>query len=84
MRSALSNPLRDAWVEINLDLFEENLREIKKHIKSKRILAVVKADGYGHGSLMLAGDCLIIHRNAGAYQFKYFFMTACIPNDILK
>ncbi len=54
MRSALSNPLRDAWVEINLDLFEENLREIKKHIKSKRILAVVKADGYGHGSLMLA------------------------------
>ncbi|MBR1977063.1 alanine racemase [bacterium] len=54
MRSALSNPLRDAWVEINLDLFEENLREIKKHVKSKRILAVVKADGYGHGSLMLA------------------------------
>ena len=30
MRSALSNPLRDAWVEINLDLFEENLREIKR------------------------------------------------------
>lgn len=54
MRSALSNPLRDAWVEINIDLFEENLREIKKHVKSKRILAVVKADGYGHGSLMLA------------------------------
>ncbi len=54
MRSSLSNPLRDAWVEINLDSLEKNIKEIKKHIKCKKILAVVKADGYGHGSAMMA------------------------------
>ena len=54
MRSTLSNPLRDAWVEINLDSLEKNIKEIKKHIKCKKILAVVKADGYGHGSAMMA------------------------------
>ena len=59
MRSALSNPLRDAWVEINLGNLEYNVLSIKGFLQKNcsstpDILAVIKADGYGHGSLMCA------------------------------
>ncbi|MGN1317549.1 MAG: alanine racemase [Lachnospirales bacterium] len=38
--------------EINLDAIGHNIREIKKCIEPKtKLLAVVKADGYGHGAL---------------------------------
>ena len=40
------------WAEINLDAIEENYREIRKITdKSAKIMAVVKADAYGHGYL---------------------------------
>lgn len=39
-----------AWVEINLDHIEHNVREIAKRVgKMTEIMAVVKADAYGHG-----------------------------------
>lgn len=54
-----ANKLRDAWVEVNLDCIEHNIREIKKIIKPNvKILAVVKADAYGHGSIMLSPTLL--------------------------
>ena len=44
-----------AWAEIDIDALEHNLREIKKCIKKDtRIMAVVKADAYGHGVLEVA------------------------------
>ena len=43
------------WAEINLDAIEENYREIRKITdKSAKIMAVVKADAYGHGYLEVA------------------------------
>lgn len=46
---------RDAWVEINLGNIEHNIKELKKFCnKDKKFLAVVKADGYGHGATMVA------------------------------
>ena len=46
------NVKRPVWVEINLDNLGYNVREIKKNIKPKtQIMAVIKADAYGHGSL---------------------------------
>jgi len=57
-RGSSVNKNRDAWVEINLSNLENNVIEIKNFLKSKGynpdIFAVVKADGYGHGSLMCA------------------------------
>ena len=57
-RGTSVNKNRDAWVEINLGNLENNVLEIKKHLKQKGqtpdIFAVIKADGYGHGSLMCA------------------------------
>ncbi len=53
------NTKRDAWVEINLDAIEHNINELKNFIKpDSKILAVVKADAYGHGSSMITPTLL--------------------------
>ncbi len=58
-RSSYISTRRDAWVEINLNKVEHNISELKKFIPSdKKILAVVKADAYGHGVLMLTSTFL--------------------------
>ncbi len=41
-----------AWVEINLENIAHNIKEVRKLIsKDVKIMAVVKADAYGHGFL---------------------------------
>lgn len=53
-RSSYISTRRDAWVEVNLSKVEHNISELKKFIPdNKKILAVIKADAYGHGALML-------------------------------
>ncbi len=53
------NTRRDAWVEINLDAIEKNIIALKKYAhKDAKILAVVKADAYGHGSVMISPTLL--------------------------
>lgn len=42
------------WVEINLDALSHNLREIKRRVRPARLMAVVKADAYGHGAVEVA------------------------------
>ena len=50
---------RDAWVEINISNLEHNIKEIRKNISpDMKLLGVVKADAYGHGSIMLAPTIL--------------------------
>jgi len=42
---------RPAWAEVSLSALRHNLRAIRRHIGGKRkILAVVKANAYGHGA----------------------------------
>lgn len=44
-----------AWLEINLDNLEHNIQEIEKRIPDNcNIMAVVKADAYGHGIIEVA------------------------------
>lgn len=44
-----------AWIEINLKNLENNIKEIKSIIsKNSKIMAVVKADAYGHGDILIA------------------------------
>lgn len=46
---------RPTWAEINLDHLAFNFHSIKSFIGSKiKVMAVVKADGYGHGSVKCA------------------------------
>lgn len=50
---------RDAWIEINISNLENNIKEIRKNIpQGVKLLGVVKADAYGHGSVMLAPTML--------------------------
>ena len=61
VRTSFTNKHRDSWVEINLGYLEENINNIKKQIKNvgnKSLMAVNKADGYGHCSLMCAPTLL--------------------------
>ncbi|MBU3179692.1 alanine racemase [Clostridium psychrophilum] len=46
--------LRPVWAEIDLDKLAHNMREIRRLSKSKDIIAVVKADAYGHGAVDVA------------------------------
>jgi len=46
----LNSKMNRAWAEINLDNIAYNVRQIKRRIgKMTEIMAVVKADAYGHG-----------------------------------
>lgn len=45
---------RAAWAEINLTHIDHNIKQIKEKVGNKQIIAVVKADGYGHGALAVS------------------------------
>lgn len=46
----LASALRPAWVDVDLDTLDRNLAVLRSRMGSARILAVVKADAYGHGA----------------------------------
>lgn len=44
-----------AWAEVDLDAIQFNIESIKKNIsENTKIIAVIKADGYGHGAVPIA------------------------------
>ena len=60
VRQTNANIHRDSWVEINVENLVHNAKEIRKQVPSDtKLLAVVKADSYGHGSVMLAPTLLV-------------------------
>lgn len=59
IRQTKINIHRDSWVEINIENLAHNAKEFRKHVPPQtKLLAVVKADSYGHGSVMLAPTLL--------------------------
>jgi alanine racemase len=46
--------LRPAWVEVDLDAIAGNLRELANQVAPSQVMAVVKADAYGHGAVPVA------------------------------
>ena len=48
------NALRPAWVEINLNNLDFNIKNIKAKIGGREMIGVIKADAYGHGSVKVA------------------------------
>ena len=49
--------MRSAWIEVNLDAYRSNLRALAAHAGCP-VLAVVKANAYGHGLLPMARAAL--------------------------
>ena len=59
VRQSNINIHKDAWVEVNLEYLAQNIQAIKKTIpQGKKMMAIVKADAYGHGAQMLAQTML--------------------------
>ena len=47
--------IRPVWAEINLSNLDYNIKSIREKVGAeKQIIGVIKADGYGHGSVMCA------------------------------
>lgn len=47
--------LRAAWAEINITNLDYNIKQIKEKVgPNKKITGIIKADGYGHGSVKVA------------------------------
>lgn len=56
--------IRDTWVEIDLDAIRMNVQAIRRHIPAgTNVMAVVKADGYGHGSVEVSRAALAAGAN---------------------
>lgn len=50
---------RPTWVEISLDALRHNLRAFRASLPVEmKIMAVVKADAYGHGAVQIARECI--------------------------
>jgi len=65
-----------AWAEVNLDAIQSNILNIKKQLSADtKLMAVIKADGYGHGCLETAK----IFAGAGAD----YFAVACLDEALL-
>ncbi|HET6814497.1 MAG TPA: alanine racemase, partial [Actinomycetota bacterium] len=47
--------LRPAWIEVDLEAIAANVRTLTAEVAPARLLAVVKADAYGHGAVPVAG-----------------------------
>lgn len=58
-RQSYVNVHRDSWIEVNLEYLAQNIKAIKSLVKPDvKLLAVVKADAYGHGAVMVAPTML--------------------------
>jgi len=52
-------PLRPTWAEIELSAIAHNVREFRQATSpDTRIMAIVKADGYGHGAVVVAREAV--------------------------
>ena len=66
--------VRPVWAEIDLDILASNMRNIKKLSGNKEVIAVVKADAYGHGALDVV-PCLLEN---GASRLAVAMLTEAI------
>jgi alanine racemase len=60
----LKHPGRPTWLEVDLEAIAHNVRRVVEIVGPEvKVLAVLKADGYGHGAVRVARTAL----NNGAY-----------------
>jgi len=51
---------RSTWVEVDLQAIADNIKTFRAHLPGQtKIMAVVKADGYGHGAIPVAKAALV-------------------------
>lgn len=66
---------RDTVIEVDLDALEHNLKQFRRHLQENTgIMAVVKADAYGHGAVQIAKAAL----SAGASYLAVAFVDEAV------
>lgn len=66
---------RDTWAEVNLDCIKENVLQMKSRLpRDVEMIAVVKANGYGHGDVQVAETAL----EAGATGLAVAFLDEAL------
>ncbi|MBE4909668.1 alanine racemase [Bacillus luteolus] len=71
----ISSFYRDSWVEIDLDCIYKNVRSMKHFLpETSGVMAVVKANAYGHGDAMVANVAL----EAGATYLAVAFLDEAL------
>lgn len=66
--------LRTTWIEIDLNSLENNIKEVVKVSNGKEVIAVIKANGYGHGAVDIYNTLL----ENGAKKFAVAVITEAI------
>ncbi|MGN9161144.1 alanine racemase [Clostridium sulfidigenes] len=66
--------MRPVWAEINLDTIATNTKNVKKLIGDKELIAIVKADCYGHGAVDVVPTLL----DNGASRLAVAMLTEAI------
>lgn len=77
----MENISRQVFAEIDLDSFEYNVKNIKKLAGDRDVIAVIKADAYGHGALGLINSL----RNCGVSKFAVAVISEALElrrNDV--
>ncbi len=71
------NTSADPWLEINLNNMAWNIRQIKRRVNNRPVMAVIKANAYGHGLLEIARflekqntDALAVGKTSEALQLR--------------
>ncbi len=59
-----AQPARPTWVEIDLDAIANNMRRLAELAAPAKIMAILKADAYGHGMVKVARTAL---NNGGSW-----------------
>lgn len=71
----VGNYYRDTWIEVDLDCIYENVVAMKRYLPKKvEIIAVVKANAYGHGDIEVAKTAL----EAGASYLAVAFLDEAL------
>lgn len=70
----MDNISRQVWAEIDLDSFEYNVKNIKKLAGNRDVIAVIKADAYGHGALGLINSL----RSCGISKFAVAIISEAL------
>ena len=84
----IKNPYRRVWACVNLDALHDNLRQIAACRKNDAgIIAVIKADGYGHGGVpiarMLEDVDFMFGYAAATYEEAHVLREASVKKPIL-
>lgn len=75
MSSSISLQSSSSWIEIDAAALHHNVSQLKRHIGSKKISAVVKANAYGHGLLEVAA---LAERHQDIDSFSVFSLREAI------